>query len=540
MTSVDFSEETKKAVRKYLKSEAFIDSRTPKGKRIEFTNSLVKMLFHDTRYGVEDAILSGRRMRLFDELGEDFGINCAEAGINTFLFYNLTDKNSALLRAEHPDNLSSHFHVLYNTHKDNPSMIDPLWDLEGEIRLIKNGPPFLPKGFIYYPRSWLKVKKAKQDADRKRKVDEDALDAFASQVISGEKPKKYLLKNLDAFTKEEVIRHIKCMNAPLGFFDYYRTGQEILKGQGKPYSFECTAQTEGNHLILRVMCYGLGAGALTYERRYAPSGKQIRKKDRKVLHIFYDWVFPKGIVYTENKKKGTVHKPELVNLTHSFKSVLQLVTYIRHVMASEGEMFSEEERDECINGVQERVEEYEKAVSGSRKNFMDRFGEVIDHSEETLDQIINNKYYLIEYSLKKAKEGKDFLASITEKEGNFNFFDSWIECLYREVRPHEEKISELKGWLSYLEGASEEEQKRVLNDEVFFHRFDARKIPVQRPYTTFSKDENPLPALQKICQHQYARYKPAIDEFFSSEVCNTLVEQYKEALAIKKKAESLI
>ncbi len=60
------------------------------------------------------------------------------------------------------------------------------------------------------------------------------------------------------------------------------------------------------------------------------------------------------------------------------------------------------------------------------------------------------------------------------------------------------------------------------------------------PTYKFRSDENVLPFLRDYGQYRFSLFKDKIDSFFSSEVVSKLLDQFKEAVKMKRYADSVV
>ena len=168
-------------------------------------------------YGVANAVISGKRIRLLHEMPTDrLSMNCAEVGVNAFLIYHAFAGNDSMFLMRYNDGHHpiDHFAVVnYDMGKDQPpTILDPLFGFSGRLE-------FTPNGFVHIPSNLLHLKSLPPEEQR-----------FTRAIYSDEEVEvNRIATPYTLMTVDDVMRHINYINSPLGFFDYFKNTQVLQK-----------------------------------------------------------------------------------------------------------------------------------------------------------------------------------------------------------------------------------------------------------------------------------------------------------------------
>ncbi|MCB9361803.1 hypothetical protein H6504_00065 [Candidatus Woesearchaeota archaeon] len=240
-------------------------------------------------YGIEQALLSGKRMRTLDEITfPSPQFNCGEAGVNLLLMASALGYDAQLARVV-TNGMSDHFSLLIDDGEERAIYLDAVGNVYGRAQLTS-------KGFV---------------------VEEEMEEGFKKSKATGE-VKGYL--NVD-----EALAHVASMNSPLGFFDYLTDGQLITKWGDSFYGVQVAVQTEGRDLELRVVLEDSSFDMVTLRRRYTGPNKFT---DSYELHTDYNWVYPIDSVYTTERG--------LVNEFPETRRGMGLLYYLRMAGSMDG------------------------------------------------------------------------------------------------------------------------------------------------------------------------------------------------------------
>src|SRR3989338_8868923 len=239
-------------------------------------------------YGVEDAINSGVRLRLLDQIDiRKEKLNCAEVGLNVFLIYCALGLENQIRLMRFNDNQRvsrrapiDHFAVLNYDQglESSPWIVDPLIHKFGRI-------VFSEEGFVYHSTNSIN---RSEDPDR-----------FKERLHPEDKPRLLKTETI-LLTKDEVIRHIHFINSPLGFLRYYEDGQRIKSEELHPQLLEYTVKVSGESLILKVTCFDKSADSFTFQRTYNLEDCILAFQDKIFVHTQLNWVDPAHVLYSES------------------------------------------------------------------------------------------------------------------------------------------------------------------------------------------------------------------------------------------------
>jgi hypothetical protein len=124
--------------------------------------------------------------------------------------------------------VSDHLGLVLLDDEREPAFIDPLAGHYGRVRLSKHGVFLRPDGAV--------------------------------------RPKKVFKGSWSLLDEEDLVRHIRYLNSPLGFFPYYENGQ-VIRADAKEYPrFEYQVQTNGEDITFRVVCDDMMSDIYTLER----------------------------------------------------------------------------------------------------------------------------------------------------------------------------------------------------------------------------------------------------------------------------------
>jgi len=297
---LSFPEEAVQAARRFALEKWRLDK--------EYTGNLVTAVeceisnnFQSTSidYGVADAILSGKRIRLLNEFTEEnLGMNCAEVGVNAFLIYSsFTDTHMVLMRYN-DGQPSDHFAVLnYDSGLDEmPTILDPLFGFSGRAN-------FTADGFIHIPINLLNIRSKNLPAKEEQRE--------ISYHLDEEDMEKRIVTRPIFMSIDDVMRHINYVNSPLGFFDYFRRGQKIMSEKKSGISeIEFNAKMIGDCLRISATHDSLFPDLVTFQRDYHIDKEgALQFADRRILHMGYRWVEPQSVVYTESRGSSHMMHP---------------------------------------------------------------------------------------------------------------------------------------------------------------------------------------------------------------------------------------
>jgi len=425
-------------------------------------------------YGIEDALLSGKRIRLLDDIGitNKKKLNCGEVGINVFLIYSALglSKEIKLLRYN-SDHESDHFAVLHYDQgfEEDPWIVDPLWGFFGRIKLLKDG-------FIYYPTNWLNDKE-----NQKPKGETITLTFNFGEEESVSLPRKIKAEYM-FLSQEDVIRHVNYINSPLGFFDYLKTGQKIRCEKKNVYTTDFTTKTIDDTLKVWINLYDNAIDLFTIERTYSIKNNNLVHKDKHMLNLNFNWVEPNQIIYEITEGKETLHR-----LNKKSPEAMAFVAYARAAMQSKDYNLFELTRS-CMW--------------------------VHD---------LNNRIKRWEEELKDVNPVRIREDGVTEV--NFDRYDEEDELKF--------KIESLNEILAFGKSMDTRRQRTFAETRLFLDDYRNRKVKVEKPFINFKSSENPLPFLRWYTQQRYGMIKNKIDDFFASKTMEGLLTQYQEAMEIK-------
>ena len=101
----------------------------------------------------------------------------------------------------------------------------------------------------------------------------------------------------------------------------------------------------------------------------------------------------------------------------------------------------------------------------------------------------------------------------------------------------ESEHNDLKARLAYIEAMPEDTRRTFVDHVMFFEKFRKRQVRIEKPYTQFRRDEDPVVVLQRYSQQRYGLFADKINDFFASQTVERLLEQYTEAAKLKKVVE---
>lgn len=460
-------------------------------------------------YGVKEAILSGKRLRFFDEIREDPPqLNCAEVGINLFLIFCALgkEKNVQLVRYTDPGLPVDHFGVVYSPSDDSPKsfLVDPYGGYFGEIELHEKGIEFLASSITLLDEQGVPI--PKQDADR--------------DWIT--KDKYYL------FDKEGVLNYIAYSNASIGFFDYYCHGQVIDRVSigsevCKDYLFPLitySVKTNENHMEILASFCDKSLDFYTFKRSYAVIRGKLQTKDTHILHSHFSWTNPVTPIYQECKENK-----ELIPITKKKQEqVKRFVAYINGL--DDQKIFPDDniinhffqQQNEQRNCLEDKIKSLEKQTSEKESARMEESPEeTANIREKTIDEGMTS----LQEMIKRVEENIDL---------------NYLEIHSEEYLRESEGIANLLKHLSTLELKT---QHHYAAQHYFVDSIEKEETIIQRPYGIFENEELAIAQLHDYTQLRFKAFQPHIEDFFSSDVVTALLEQFQEAVAAKQEIEKL-
>ncbi|MBI4148614.1 hypothetical protein HY490_04955 [Candidatus Woesearchaeota archaeon] len=368
---MNFPEENIRAA-KALAEKYLIEDGQPRARREIFGSLALDFQPFAVKYGVADAVMSGKRIRLMpDIISEDphairhehvayKPMNCAEAGVNLLLVMSTLDATDSLRLMRYTTNLGSdHFAVVDLFNEQEPWIFDPFMHLDGRVKFSKNG-------FIYYPLNY---------------VYSDSKKGLGPEDV----PHHFKLSH-DLLTIDDVVRHVNYINSPTGFLDYYATGQKIAEEDEQHASYEVNVQTIDGLLGIHVMCEdNLLPEYFSFHRIHSPDGT-IR--DYKLIHTDLCWVIPMDTLYAEGPECAKVMP--LAPRKRNILLVERIRAQIRGTLTK-----SPEERSVYVDALAERVQTCTTAfselrqVQGTPGVYISRLAD-IDMAGEKLHELSSN------------------------------------------------------------------------------------------------------------------------------------------------------
>ena len=152
-------------------------------------------------YGVGEALLQGRTLRYPHEVREQ--LNCAEAGIATYVVTKVAGLNPRLLRAINYNNLESDHFIVDVPLENKHLLVDPFFSEFGSAQ--------------YFP-SHLEIHRG------------EPIGGSISVCLQNDDEmtvKKIPYTSLEELTEEELHTTIRHFNSAQGFFDYFSSGQKL-------------------------------------------------------------------------------------------------------------------------------------------------------------------------------------------------------------------------------------------------------------------------------------------------------------------------
>lgn len=310
------------------------------------------------RYGVGDAILSGKRMRWLHEAGGRFSqaqFNCAETGANTFLLLaaaGLEDRLS-IARVNNRNGNSDHLLVLCDDGHDQPYFLDPICSKFGRARIMR-------EAFIY------------------TFTDEYPDNAERSASWNAYKGVPLLL------AKEDLIRHVNYSNSPLGFFDYFRDGQKIIETPSKLPMIETHILTgDDDSLTVRVVGNDDLIDSYAFERTYRGGDHS----DAHKIFLRMNWTTLQDVTYEESEGASILREPE-DRFTHAGIFFTEIVNLYAQSLRFD-------DSDEWLSRLEKLSLEYHSNLNGFAEQLEQELAEAGEHQEE--QQIARKKRNLTYY-----------------------------------------------------------------------------------------------------------------------------------------------
>lgn len=319
-------------------------------------------------YGVADAILSGKYIRLLHEIkNSKFRMNCAEVGVNGFLLYTAFNPENHVLMMRYNDGQpSDHFAILDYDMGDGqpPIIIDPLFHFSGRV-------VFTNDGFTYFPINLWKFQNG------------ELTEQDYKELLDGKKEEqKHIVTRPLFLSVDEVMRHINYINSPLGFFDFFRRGQKLTSQKDGQVEIDFNARTLDECLVVYAVCDDMFPVLLTLERLfYIGRQGEMAIRDKRMLHTGYNWVRPKNIIYVETKGgMQVVHPKSNRKYTNSYMRYLQQISRKRR-----GLIFTPEEREGYLRKLEFELE-------GAKKKLLDHSsgGVIILRLDDENDEVNHN------------------------------------------------------------------------------------------------------------------------------------------------------
>ena len=216
------------------------------------------------QYGIEEAILERKRMRLLDERGFDRYFNCAELGVNLLLLFHAMGKENAQLLRYVAISESYHFGVFVDDW-----LFDPLYGVADKVRLVSKG--------LYVPKR-------------------------------GEREARLYKEECALLTVDDAMRHLNFINSPLGFFDYYKGCQKIRWNEESLQATAWSVYAEDDWFMIRMT----GADGLldlyTFQKSYWYENGELVSREKHVSHCGLDWLTPSEPFYIEVNDKETSYE----------------------------------------------------------------------------------------------------------------------------------------------------------------------------------------------------------------------------------------
>lgn len=287
--------------------------------RIGDIETEISTLFNKANYGVQDAVMSGTRLRLLHQMDiKKDKVNCGEAGINLFLLYSaLGFENIKLMRFRESFD-SDHFALIYDDRGNLPVLLDPLFQRSGRVKITE-------KGFVYYPWNWLNHKE----------------DPRLILETKDDKPKKVRCNPI-LLDKDDIIRHVNYINSSLGFLDYFTDGQRLREDVELELITEYNIKIVDDKLRVQAVFYDKTIEFFTFQRVYYFERDELRFSDKILIHLHNSWVDPKNVIYSSDVQ----FLDEQVHDVDSSKTSIAFIAYIRAL--KNGFFSSEKERGELV------------------------------------------------------------------------------------------------------------------------------------------------------------------------------------------------
>ena len=291
------------------------------------------------------------------------------------------------------------------------------------------------------------------------------------------RPKRYETET-QLLDMDEVIRHVNYLNSPLGFFDYFRTGQKLkypLKF-GAPI-FDYSVQTKDDELVFQAVVAEGELALFTYQRTYSPD---MSYTEKYYVHTDVNWTTVKNVLATEDA--GEIN---IFDMTAE-KQSMALVGFFRARM----------------NGPIHDQSFYNE--------YMERRSTVVETIQRDLDSLIQEMH----------ESGRP-QSEITDEHGEG----------IKEVR---DDLAYDKSMLQQLESMNETDRIFYIDSIHYKADFSSRKIRPSRPYFKFGPSEDPVPTIRSYIDARKQHLMPKFEEMIHGNVFSAILDQYREAVEVKK------